>query len=85
MRRLMSVLVAAGALAVVLRSAGNESAYAGKEWAAPGGDWASTRYSTLAQIDAANVKHASAAPGRWTCPIDRRPRRRCSSRTAGCS
>ena len=84
MRRLTYALVAAGALAVVLRSAGNETAYSGKEWAAPGGDWAATRYSTLAQIDTANVKSLA---GAWVaiCPSGRRRRRRCSSRTVACS
>ena len=76
MRRLTYAVVAAGALAVVLRSAGNPPAYSGKEWAAPGGDWASTRYSTLAQIDAANVKTAWRRVGRRTCPTGRRRRRR---------
>ena len=37
-------------------SAGNGPAYSGKEWARPGRRLGRTRYSTLAQIDAANVK-----------------------------
>jgi PQQ-dependent dehydrogenase (methanol/ethanol family) len=43
-----------------LRLAGGES-YAGKEWAAPGGDWAGTRYSTLAQISVRNIKELGGA------------------------
>ena len=66
MRRLTYAVVAAGALAVVLRSAGTPPAYSGKEWAAPGGDWAATRYSTLAQIDAANVKTLG---GAWVADL----------------
>ena len=46
--------------AASLRSAGGEP-YSGKEWAAPGGDWASTRYSTLAQINARNIKQLGGA------------------------
>ena len=55
--------VAVGAVAVLmaasLRSASEP--YSGKEWAAPGGDWASTRYSTLSQINAGNVKQLGGA------------------------
>jgi len=42
------------------RSAEVES-YPGKEWAAPGGDWAGTRYSTLTQISARNIKQLGGA------------------------
>ncbi len=42
------------------RSAEGES-YPGKEWAAPGGDWAGTRYSTLTQISARNIKQLGGA------------------------
>ena len=39
----VAAVIAVGALtAASLRSAGNEP-YSGKEWAAPGGDWGSTR------------------------------------------
>jgi alcohol dehydrogenase (cytochrome c) len=55
-RRVLSGLAVAVAVVAVVRSAGNGPAYSGKEWGAPGGDWASTRYSTLTQIDASNVK-----------------------------
>jgi alcohol dehydrogenase (cytochrome c) len=42
-------------LASVMVSGQERLPYSGKEWAAPGGDWASTRYSTLSQITTANV------------------------------
>ena len=42
------------------RSAKGES-YPGKEWAAPGGDWAGTRYSTLTQISVRNIKQLGGA------------------------
>jgi hypothetical protein len=32
-----------------------------QEWAAPGGDWAGTRYSTLTQISARNIKQLGGA------------------------
>ena len=55
------VVSAVGALtASSLRSAGSEP-YSGKEWAAPGGDWASTRYSTLSQINTRNIKQLGGA------------------------
>ena len=58
-------LGAVGALGLAsLRSVSSAAAgesYSGKEWAAPGGDWGSTRYSTLSQISAANVKQLGGA------------------------
>jgi len=42
-------------------SIGQGPRYSEKEWAAPGGDWGSTRYSTLGQITAANVKQLGGA------------------------
>ena len=58
----VAVLVSAlGALTFVsLYSAAGEP-YSGKEWAAQGGDWAATRYSTLAQINARNIKQLGGA------------------------
>ena len=47
--------------AALLTSAENGSLYSGKEWAAPGGDWGSTRYSMLSQITTANVKQLGGA------------------------
>ena len=44
-----------------MRSAGQGQPYPGKEWDAPGGDWAGTRYSTLGQISARNVKQLAGA------------------------
>ena len=61
-RRLVAAAVGAVAVltAASLRSAGPES-YSGKEWAAPGGDWASTRYSALAQLNARNIRQLGGA------------------------
>jgi len=54
-------VAAVGVLAAAsLRSAGSEP-YSAKEWAAPAGDWASTRYSTLSKITTANVKQLGGA------------------------
>jgi len=36
-------------------------AYAGAEWAAPGGDWAATRFSTLSQITTTNLARLGGA------------------------
>jgi PQQ-dependent dehydrogenase (methanol/ethanol family) len=49
-----------------LRSAENEPPYSGREWSAPGGDWASTRYSTLAQVTTDNVAKLG---GAWTIEL----------------
>ena len=55
-----AVSVALVALAArSIRSAGPD--YPGKEWPAPGGDWASTRYSALSQINRTNVKQLGGA------------------------
>ena len=57
-----AAVIAVGVLtASSLRSAGSEP-YSGKEWAAPGGDWASTRYSTLSQITTRNIKQLIDTP-----------------------
>jgi quinohemoprotein ethanol dehydrogenase len=47
--------------AVALQSVEDGRTYSGREWAVPGGDSASTRYSTLAQIDAGNIKKLGGA------------------------
>jgi quinohemoprotein ethanol dehydrogenase len=52
-------LVVSSALAV--QSAGDGPAYSAKEWSAPGGDWAATRHSTLAQINTRNIKQLGGA------------------------
>ena len=48
-------------LVVSMRPAGQSPAYSGAEWGAPGGDWASTRYSTLSQINTGNVRRLGGA------------------------
>ena len=72
-RRVAQSIVVAGALAVVLTvvlgSAASDPAYSGKEWGAPGGDWAATRYSTLKEIDTANVKTLG---GAWVVDLPER-------------
>jgi len=40
---------------------GQAPRYAGADWPAPGGDWASTRYSTLSQIDTGNIARLGGA------------------------
>ena len=54
------------ALATVARPTGQTATYPGDEWPAPGGDWASTRYSTLARIDRTNVSRLS---GAWSVEL----------------
>src|SRR5262245_58205347 len=39
----------------------SRAAYSSTEWAAPGGDWAGTRYSTLTRINTGNVKQLGGA------------------------
>ena len=69
MRHVVNVILVMGVLAGVLHSAGNGPVYSGKEWGAPGGDWASTRYSTLAELDTANVKTLG---GAWVVDLPER-------------
>jgi PQQ-dependent dehydrogenase (methanol/ethanol family) len=40
---------------------GQTSSYSGADWGAPGGDWASTRYSTLSRIDTASIRRLGGA------------------------
>ena len=47
-------------------SAGKSPAYSGAEWAAPGGDWGATRYSTLDQIATSNVGRLG---GAWSIEL----------------
>jgi len=54
------------ALTTVARPAGQSATYPGDEWPAPGGDWASTRYSTLARIDRTNL---SRLRGAWSVEL----------------
>src|SRR5438876_1235222 len=51
---------------VSVRTADNGAGYAEKEWPAPGGDWASTRYSMLAQINKANIRQLG---GEWVVDL----------------
>src|SRR5262245_36528924 len=60
----LAVSAVAALTVASLRSAAIES-YSGKEWPAPGGDWAGTRFSTLAQINAGNIKQLG---GAWITP-----------------
>ena len=55
---LVSVL-ALGALAI--RPLAQTPAYSGADWGAPGGDWASTRYSTLSSINTSNITRLGGA------------------------
>ena len=43
-------------VAGAVQSAERSPTYPGRDWPAPGGDWASTRYSTLTQINTRNIK-----------------------------
>ena len=54
------------ALTNVARPTGQTATYPGDEWPAPGGDWASTRYSTLARIDRTNLSRLS---GAWSAEL----------------
>src|SRR5215510_5858337 len=58
--RLVVTLGAVSALTAPFRSAEGER-YSGKEWNAPGGDWAATRYSTLTQISTRNIRQLGGA------------------------
>lgn len=67
---------AAASLALLLlvasvqtRLVGQDPSYPGAEWAAPGGDWASTRYSTLAQINTSTVTQLG---GAWMAELPER-------------
>ena len=71
-----SILVAAGISAVALtacnqQQAGDMRKPASREWPLTGGDWGNTRYSTLKQIDASNVKNLG---GAWMAKLDAQPR-----------
>jgi alcohol dehydrogenase (cytochrome c) len=67
----MRSLFTTAAVAVVVTtaaviSADKTPAYSGAEWAAPGGDWAATRYSTLDQINRKNVARLG---GAWSIEL----------------
>ena len=48
-------ILAVALIAAAVNLAGQAPAYSSAEWGAPGGDWASTRYSTLTRINTTNV------------------------------
>jgi alcohol dehydrogenase (cytochrome c) len=54
-------LIAALALAASVKPAAQVSLHSAADWGAPGGDWASTRYSTLARINTTNVRQLGGA------------------------
>src|SRR5579859_3084845 len=57
-----AILISPGALLAQTTSAsGNFTEPAGKDWPVPGGDWGHTRYTTLTQINASNVKNLQGA------------------------
>src|SRR5258706_3883617 len=56
-------------LAIIVRSADRPGNYPAKEWSAPGGDWAATRYSTLDQITTKNIKQLG---GAWVVDLPER-------------
>src|SRR5215813_3127283 len=60
----LAVVVASSAVA--LHSAGKNGKYSTAEWAAPGGDWAATRYSTLDQINRSTVARLG---GAWSIEL----------------
>ena len=56
-------------LAIAVRSADTPRGYPAKEWSAPGGDWAATRYSTLDRITTKNIKQLG---GAWVVDLPER-------------
>ncbi len=48
-------ILAVALSAAAVNLAGQAPAYSSAEWGAPGGDWASTRYSTLTRINTTNI------------------------------
>jgi alcohol dehydrogenase (cytochrome c) len=66
----LGVLVFAGALAfpslVAVQSVDDGRTHAAKDWPAPGGDWGTSRYSTLEQITVAN---AGTLGGAWVTEL----------------
>jgi alcohol dehydrogenase (cytochrome c) len=56
-------------LAIAVRSADKPAGYPAKEWGAPGGDWAATRYSTLDRITTKNIRQLG---GAWVVDLPER-------------
>ncbi len=66
-KRLRAAVAVTIALSVVgLRSAEKTTKYSSAEWAAPGGDWGATRYSTLDEITRSNVSRLG---GAWSIEL----------------
>jgi glucose dehydrogenase len=63
------LLPGATALLAAALLTGQTHEYSGPEWAAPGGDWAATRYSPLSQIDTTNVQGLG---GAWMVTLPER-------------
>jgi alcohol dehydrogenase (cytochrome c) len=70
MRRFVRHVLAGAAVVLItaaaVQSASKSPGYSGAEWAAPGGDWGATRYSTLDQINASNVSRLG---GAWSIEL----------------
>src|SRR5438874_911329 len=67
LRTTIGVLIAALCWSIAaMRSA---EQYAANEWTAPAGDWASTRYSSLTQINTKNIKQLG---GAWVVDVPER-------------
>lgn len=61
-----SIAVVGVSVAAALAAAEAPAKYSGAEWAAPGGDWGATRYSTLDQITTSNVARLG---GAWSVEL----------------
>jgi len=65
-RSLLALGVGAATVASGVHLSGQASRVSRGEWAAPGGDWAMTRYSALTQIDTRNVGQLA---GAWSIDL----------------
>jgi quinohemoprotein ethanol dehydrogenase len=64
---LLSVLLASALAAPVIAAPDDLAKPAGKDWPAVGGGWDNSRYSTLSQINAGNIKSLG---GAWVHPFE---------------
>ena len=64
--RVMASMVAGMSVIATAKAADAPTKYSGTEWAAPGGDWGATRYSTLDQITTGNVSRLG---GAWSIEL----------------
>jgi alcohol dehydrogenase (cytochrome c) len=65
--RCTSIAAVVGLLTMTTADSASKSpAYSAAEWAAPGGDWGATRYSTLDQINTANISRLG---GAWSIEL----------------